>query len=145
MHQRELARTAWRDAGLYSMVDRSMGMFLNRFEKEGAWCWKELADFVRTTCPQYKATLAVPLWETEDPLLRKNLLDIIDLTQRDERLLVERMLGTSDPRRRPRELLDVIRLEDPRLLDLISRQPDLPPVLRDVVSVNRARLKTPRP
>lgn len=144
MHQRELARAAWRKAGLYSVRDRDMMAFLNRFEKETDHCWQDLAETVRKTCPQHKAALVMPLWETGDPLLRKNLLDTADLSQEDERKLVERLLGNVDPRRHGPVLLDAVRLEDPRILDIIDRYPDLPLAVRDIVSVNRARLSVDR-
>lgn len=144
MHQRELAREAWRQAGLFETRESDLRAFLDYFEKEVGGCWPDLAEEVRATCPRHKQTLAIPLWQTGDPLIRMNLLNTANLSLRDERRLVERLVGRIDFRISGTELIEAIRLDDPAILDLISRHHDLSPILRDVVSVSRARLRSPR-
>jgi hypothetical protein len=143
MHLRELARSAWRKAGLYRTRDASLRACLDYFETHQADCWPDMVDAVRAICPNQKEMLVRPLWNTGDALLRANLIRAADLSQPDERTLLDTLLGRLDSRRDERELHIASRLKDAAILDRIARRRVISTDLRDVVTSNRARLAGP--
>jgi hypothetical protein len=138
MYQKDLIRRAWEEAGLYRSRDAKLQRFLARLDDPGE-CWSELVEAATTEYSAYLPTLARPLWETGDSLVRLNLIRAADLEDPPQRAIVEdwiRRAGSGDAQ----ELHAIARIGDLPLVELVARKRSLPPQLRDYVLERRSLL-----
>jgi hypothetical protein len=140
MHQKDLARQAWQDAGLYRSRSEPLQAFLRRFEESAPDCWPDLVEEVRTRYPELKSKLATPLWDTGDKLLRLNLLRLADPDQQDETALLKRFTGKLDPVRDVPEIRTLMGIDDPGVLGRLARVRGLPAELGATVAARRKGL-----
>ncbi len=137
MHQKDAARRAWQEAGLYRSSNPQVRDFLRRFENSSAACWEELADVVRLEYPDLKETLVRPLWDSGDKVLRVNLLRLADLRQDDEAELYGEATGTLRGDKDAPELETVIRGGEKQFLDQVGRKRTLPEGVRRLLEFQR--------
>jgi hypothetical protein len=133
VHQKDLARQAWADAGLYRRTDPKLQAFLKHFEESSLECWPELVDEARTRYSEYVELLVMPLWNTGDKLLRLNLVRQADLKKTQEADLLAKLVQRARPTTEVHELRAIAESRDKKLLKLISRKRDLPPELASLV------------
>jgi hypothetical protein len=144
MHQKDLARQAWQDAGLYRSRNKTLQAFLRRFEESESDCWDDLAEAVRTGYPELKTKLATPLWDTGDKLLRLNLLRLADPDQQDEVALLKRFTGKLDPVRDVPEIRTLARIDNPDVLGRLAKVRGLPAELGATIAARREGLAARR-
>jgi hypothetical protein len=138
MYQKDLIRRAWEEAGLYRRRDPKLRRFLERLDQPGD-CWPELVEAATTEYRDYLETLARPLWETGDALVRLNLIRAADVRDPEQRAVLEDWIGKAG-RGDVQELHAIARVGDLPLVERVARKRSLPPELRDYVVERRALL-----
>jgi hypothetical protein len=98
MYQRARVLQAFAAEGLDGVSEPKLGEFLERVSRAEGDCWAELAQEVREKYPEYKERLGAAIWETGDPLIRLNLVRVIDKANDDERALLNKFVVLADPR-----------------------------------------------
>jgi hypothetical protein len=144
MHQKDLARQAWREAGLYRSRDEKVRAFLDGFDQSPSDCWADVVEAVRTDYPDLKAKLATPLWNTGDKLLRLNILRHTDPERPDELELLKKLTRKLDPVGDAPEIHTVARLDSPELLRRLARTRGLPAGLAATLEARRDALAARR-
>ncbi len=144
MHQKELAKQAWEQAGLYRSSDRKLRDFLRHVEELPGDCWPELVQEVRDKYPDYKERLAIPLWETGDKLLRLNLIRAANPALKDETDLLRKFVRRADPQEDMHELRAVVNKDHPQLLEHVARKKGIDPGFKNQVQLHQERLKATR-
>jgi hypothetical protein len=140
MHQKDLARQAWRDAGLYRSRDQKMRAFLEHFDDSPPDCWADVVETVRGDYPDLKAKLATPLWNTGDKVLRLNILRHADPTLPDELALLKKFTTKLDPDGDAPEIHTIARSDNPELLGRLARKRGLPAGLAATIEARRDAL-----
>jgi hypothetical protein len=138
VHQTDLARKAWQAAGLYSARDPSVQAFLKNFEAAPTLCWPDLIAHCRINYPKSKARLAQPLWDTNDKLLRLNLIRNADPSQQDEMQLVSKWARSCHPYEDELELRAMIELNHPALLKQLTKK-RFTPELQGLLAMHAAQ------
>jgi len=141
MHQRDLVRKAWAEAGLYDTKDAKLQQFLKHIDKTPLDCWPELVELVRTQYPEYLEELVMPLWEVGDKLLRLNLLRNAELSQPAEKNIAQKLVRQLHPKTDLIELRAVIREAPVEVLDQVAKIKSIPEPLQVILDQRRARLK----
>jgi hypothetical protein len=137
MHQRELALRAWRKAGL---KDRGRD-FLRRLETDEEACWDVYVTLARNEDPREMRQLALPLWNTEDKVLRTNLLRALDWERPQERKFMQELIRTCDGEADEPELLAASEKGYAAAAYVFKAVKTLGPELSTIVDVRR-KLKT---
>jgi len=141
MYQKDLAKRAWTDAGLYRSDDPKLLEFLSKLDKSPLDCWSDLVAEGRLRFPEYKQQLVEPLWASGDKLLRLNLLRWAEPDRPDELQVLQRWMEAADPVGDARELLAMARLDNALLLDRLLAKPGISGDLAQEVQVRLARLQ----
>ncbi len=141
MYQKDLAKRAWTDAGLYRSDDPKLLEFLSKLDTSPVDCWSDLVAEGRLRLPEYKAQLVEPLWASGDKLLRLNLLRWAEPDRPDELQVLQRWMEAADPVRDERELLGMARLDSAPLLEQLLAKPGISTDLAQEAGVRRARLQ----
>lgn len=132
MHQRDLVKRAWADAGLYETKDAKLRQFLEHVDAAGTDCWPELIAECRARYPEYKAALVAPLWKAGDKLVRLNVIRAVDVGQEDEVAIVHDFVKRSHPEQDEHELRAVVHLRHAPLTAAVASKPGLPHRLRAI-------------
>jgi hypothetical protein len=140
MHQKELARRAWENAGLYKSKNEKLRAFLKHFDATPAACWTDVVKEVREHYPELKAQLIAPLWNSGDRLLRINLLRGADPAQPDEVALLQKVAATLRPERDPVELRVAATIASPEVLGRLAKLPGLTPEQTRFLTLRREAL-----
>src|SRR2546427_3788579 len=96
MHQKELVKQAWVEAGLYRGRDVKLAAFLEYFDRASMDCWPEVVKELREHYPELKERLVIPIWNTQDKLLRLNVIRAIDFERKDEADLLQKLVRRTD-------------------------------------------------
>ena len=144
MHQKDLARQAWRDAGLYRSRDQKLRAFLEYFDESPPDCWADVVETVRSAYPDLKAKLATPLWNTGDKMLRLNILRHGDPERPDELELLKKLTTKLDPAGDAPEIHTIARSDSPELLRRLARKRGLPAGLAATLEARRDALAARR-
>src|SRR2546421_85506 len=78
MHERNLVKQAWLEAGLHGNDDSKLAGVLQHFEEAKLDCWRELVQTVRGDYPECKEQLITPIRDTGDKLLRLHVIRAFD-------------------------------------------------------------------
>lgn len=140
MHQKDLARQAWRDAGLYRSRDQKLREFLEYFDQAPPDCWDEVVEKLRSDYPELKAKLTTPLWNTREKVLRLNILRRADPQLPDELELLKKLTTKLDPAGDVPEIHIVARSDSPELLRRLARKRGLPAGLVATIRARREAL-----
>jgi hypothetical protein len=130
MHQKDLVKHAWEQAGLYKRNDARLREFLRLVDASPTACWTELAELARTRFPELVETLAMPLWNTKDKLLRVNLLRIARLDDPTERRLLDAAIRQTNAATDGVELRAVLQRADVPLAQLVANKKHLAPEMK---------------
>jgi len=141
MHQRDLVRKAWAEAGLYDTKDAKLKQFLKHVDDTPLDCWPELIELARTKYPEYLEKLVTPIWNIGDKLLRLNLIRNSELTQPNEKKLARKLARQLRPERDVLELRAAIREAPIEVLDELVKKKGIPDPLKKMLDERRAELK----
>ena len=145
MHQRDLVRKAWSDAGLYNTKDAKLQQLLKHVEETPLDCWPELIELVRTQYPEYLEKLVAPIWNTGDKLLRLNLIRNTDFSQLVEKKLAQKLIRQLKPANDALELHAIIRGAPVDVLDQVDKKKGIPDQLKVLIDQRRVTLKPVKP
>ncbi len=140
MHQRSAARAAWEAAGIYEKPDPRLRRFFAAFATSAGECWPTLVALARADYANYKVTLASPLWNSGDKLLRLNLIRAADLNQPDELKLLVQFTGTCKPATDGPEIRALIETGNPTILAAVAKIAALTSNVRLTVNHELARI-----
>lgn len=141
MHQRDLVREVWGDAGLYRRNDAKLQRFLKLVDDQSTDCWPELAAEARANYPEYIDELVRPIWNSGDELLRLNLLRHAELSNKHNQKLVLGFVKKDLRAGRDDRLLSVaVRIGTKEMIDHIERKRDLSSRLHQQVVRRRREL-----
>jgi len=145
MHQRDLVRKVWAEAGLYATKDAKLRQFLKHVDDTPLDCWPELVEFVRTQYPEYLDRLVTPIWNAGDKLLRLNLIRNAELSQPAEKKMAQKLVRQLRPETDALELRAVIRDAPVEVLDQVAKKKSIPDQLKIMLDQRRALLKPKKP
>jgi hypothetical protein len=148
VHQRSAALAAWQAAGIYNKPDLRLQRFFAAFDKSTSECWPALVALARARYGNYKATLASPLWNSGDKLLRLNLIRAADLNQPDELRLLLQFTATCKPATDAPEIRALIETGNAAILAAVANLQALPQNVFLAVNQSLARIQpaaTPAP
>lgn len=141
MHQRDLVKRVWEEAGLYRTRDSELRQFLEHLDESSEECWPELVERARALSSKHLATLVRPLWKSGDKLLRINLIRAADMERGEERELLRRYIRLVSPEQDEFELRAVLEKDSVEVVDQILRKRNLTPQLRTLAELRRAQLR----
>jgi hypothetical protein len=122
MYQKALIQLAWARAGLNNTDDPKLAEFIKQVNQAQGDCWAQLAQKVRERYPEYKERLVMPIWQTGDPLLRLNLVRVLDINIDDERGILINLISGSDPRHDAPALRAASAVNHPDVLEAVARR-----------------------
>jgi hypothetical protein len=141
MHQKDLAKQAWEQAGLYRSTNPKLRAFLKHVDEMPEACWPELVQEVRQNYPDLKEKLVLPLWSTGDKLLRLNIIQMVSLDQADEVDLLRKLVRRAHVTEDLHELRAVVRKDHPELIDLVAHKRGLDPEFKRQVELQREMIR----
>jgi hypothetical protein len=134
MHQRDVARKVFEDAGTLRTKDGKLQRLIKEVESRPGICWPELVGEMRTRYPEYKVQLAELLfWNVNDKSIRVAIIRQADLRLADEFDALVRAIDKLDPATDAQELQAIVDLGDKRLTERVQRKKGLPDSLVEVI------------
>jgi hypothetical protein len=131
MHIRALIKDLWEKAG--AVRNPKVREFLKFMEKETEDCWENCIREFRQKYYDLFDLLVPPLLNSDDKLLRLNLIRRADLTRPQEVKLLSRLAQKAAPQEDELELRELAGLRNPELRRILVRRKDLTYEVRQVL------------
>lgn len=136
MNQREMVKQLWREAGLYDSKKSNLQAFLKHFDEHPEKCWDVYAELIRQDYEDIFNYITTPLQNSEDQLLRLNIIRRMDPKKRRELNQLKSMMSKSDLQKDELLMMAIANLEHKSLIKELNKRTDLTSKLRRTIESN---------